>query len=278
MDQPIGVRPRGLQHADSSVLSGLVSGPDAYGVHVIVVTAINEMPQAPGNPETRRDGEPRWTVGLTTPATHWLRTVRYHSPNMPASRNSVRRCQWPRRSPRRHLSRTAIARMLRNDAKNDQTARQSVSTFIMQRDKLTASYMAAWTSIGGHGSKAESTLGTIVWPQTLPECLYASNIRTWSGYQPSSECSESVKNLRCRLSKTHVTAPCAASWTGAGSLESTIADRPEPLEPPELDDEAGGPIAAAPPATRPICLHAGAAGTWSTGGGRIWLHQWLSAR
>jgi hypothetical protein len=132
--------------ANSSVLSGLLSSPDPYGVHLSVVTAINEMPRAAWQP----GHSPGWRAALDS----WFDDSR----NALAEHRTMTLAQQANATkPVVSLSVAAlvttspsdtIARIARIDAMHDQTAKQTLSTFIVQRDKLTASYMAALAAGG----------------------------------------------------------------------------------------------------------------------------------
>jgi len=56
--------------------------------------------------------------------------------------------QCPPEFPYRTSVAAAIAQLFNLDARNDDTDRQSLSTFIMQSDKLTASYLTALAAGG----------------------------------------------------------------------------------------------------------------------------------
>lgn len=125
-----------------------LSGPDPMGVHSLVVTAINERPRAawePGHSSGWRTAVDSWfNDARVVLAEHRRLTLVQHADLtklnalMPiASRIAT--------SP---SVADAIERLSKFDAINDNTARQSLSTFIVQRDKLTASYMAALAAGG----------------------------------------------------------------------------------------------------------------------------------
>ncbi len=125
-----------------------LSGPDPMGVHSLVVTAINERPRAAW--------EPGFSPGWRAAADSWFDAAR-------GALSEHRRLTLMQHAELAKLTellpvatRAAMAPSVTDameqvsslDARNDSLARQSLSTFVMQRDKLTASYRAALAAGG----------------------------------------------------------------------------------------------------------------------------------
>lgn len=133
--------------AHAGALAGLVPAADPYGVRSSVITAVNEMPPAawePGHSPGWREALDTWfNDSRSALAEHRNITLEQHSrlTRLGASMSAVVRIATPSISD-------AIMRITDTDACNDDTARKSLSTFIMQRDTLTASYMAALAGAG----------------------------------------------------------------------------------------------------------------------------------
>ena len=133
--------------AHSSALSGLVPEADPHGVRSSVVTAINEMPAAqwePGHSPGWRQALDQWfDDSRAALAEHRNIILEQHSglTTLGASMPAVLRLAAPSISD-------VIMRITDTDARNDDTARKSLSTFIVKRDTLTASYLAALAGAG----------------------------------------------------------------------------------------------------------------------------------
>jgi hypothetical protein len=128
--------------------SSALSGPDPSGVYASVVTAINEMRTAawePGNSPGWRAALDSWyNDSRAALAAHRTITLAQHATltELGASMSAAARlATW-------QAVGDTIAQISRTDAVNDDTARKSLSTFIVQRDKLTASYMAGLAAGG----------------------------------------------------------------------------------------------------------------------------------
>ena len=129
--------------AAGSRLSHLQSN-DPYGVFVPVVTAINEMPRAAWEP----GHSPGWRAALDS----WFDASRaalaedrnikleQHAKNTNLGMIAARVA-----APSAHAALTQIAN---TDAQKDDLARKSLSMFIIERDKLTASYGAGLAAGG----------------------------------------------------------------------------------------------------------------------------------
>ncbi|BBY96337.1 hypothetical protein MGALJ_60060 (plasmid) [Mycobacterium gallinarum] len=134
-----------------------MTGADPYGVHAAVVTAINEMPSAAWEP----GHSPGWRAALDS----WFDDARaalieHRTMSLAQHATSAKLGASMPVAARVATSPSvidAIALITRSDAMNDQTARQSLSTFMVQRDMLTASYMAALCA-GGVNSDWRSWL------------------------------------------------------------------------------------------------------------------------
>ena len=125
-----------------------LSGPDPMRVHPLVVAAINEMPHAPW--------EPGHSPGWRAAADSWFTAAR----SALAERRRLTLIEHADLTKLAELvpisARAAMAPSVAEaldqiaslDDRNDATARQSLSTFIMARDKLTASYRAALAAGG----------------------------------------------------------------------------------------------------------------------------------
>lgn len=132
--------------AASSRLSGLQTN-DPYGVLLPVVTAINEMPRAAWEP----GHSPGWRTALDS----WFdasRTALAEDRNITLEQHArMTRLGSSMSTAARISARSVedvIAQIAATDAQNDELARQSLSTFILQRDKLTASYGAGLVAGG----------------------------------------------------------------------------------------------------------------------------------
>lgn len=125
-----------------------LTGPDPMSVHPLVVAAINEMPYAAWEP----GHSPGWRVA----ADSWFATARtalaeerrlmlmYHA-------DLTKLAELVPISARAAVAPSvadALGEVASLDDRNDAMARQSLSTFIMARDKLTASYRAALAAGG----------------------------------------------------------------------------------------------------------------------------------
>lgn len=132
--------------ADSRALLGLQSA-DPHGVRLSVVTAINEMPRAawePGYSTGWRVALDSWfDASRAALADHRNIALQQHATftRLGASMAAAARLAAPSITD-------AMARISDNDARNDDIARQSLSTFIVQRDTLNASYLAALATAG----------------------------------------------------------------------------------------------------------------------------------
>lgn len=132
--------------ADSSTIVHLRTS-DPYGVRLPVITAISEMPRAAWEP----GHSPGWRVAVDS----WFGAARAAL----AEDRSIALEQHARATSL-GASVAASARLVASsateaiesitdaDARNDDIARQSLSTFITQRDTLTASYGAALAAGG----------------------------------------------------------------------------------------------------------------------------------
>lgn len=125
-----------------------LSGPDPMGIHALVVTAINERAPAAW--------EPGFSPGWRAAADSWFNDAR----RALAEHRRLTLIQHAELTKLTELLPVAtrismapsvddaMAQISSLDDRNDATARQSLSTFIMQRDKLTASYRAALAAGG----------------------------------------------------------------------------------------------------------------------------------
>lgn len=125
-----------------------LSGPDPMSVHPLVVTALNEMPYAawePGHSPGWRAAADSWfATARTALAEHRRLTLMQHA-ELTKLAELVPISARAAMSPSMAAALDQIASL---DDRNDATARQSLSTFIMARDKLTASYRAALAAGG----------------------------------------------------------------------------------------------------------------------------------
>lgn len=130
----------------SGALSGLQSS-DPYDVRESVVTAINEMPVCAWEP----GHSPGWRAALDS----WFDAARgalaeHRAVNLEQHANAAKlgaSMATAARFAARSIAH-AMAQLADNDALNDDTAQKSLSTFIVQRDTLTASYRAALSGAG----------------------------------------------------------------------------------------------------------------------------------
>lgn len=132
--------------AASSRLSGLHTN-DHYGVLLPVVTAINEMPRAawePGHSPGWRTALDSWfDASRTALAEERNITLEQHARMAKLGSSMTTAARISTRSVEE-----AITKIAATDAQSDELARQSLSTFVVQRDKLTASYGAALAAGG----------------------------------------------------------------------------------------------------------------------------------
>lgn len=125
-----------------------LSGPDPMGVHPLVVTAINEMSPAawePGrSPGWRQAADSWFDAARAALAEHHSLTLIQHAELAKVAgllSVSTRASMAPSLAE-------ALEQISSLDARNDAVARQSLSNYVMQRDKLTASYRAALAAGG----------------------------------------------------------------------------------------------------------------------------------
>jgi hypothetical protein len=132
--------------ATSSRLSGLQSN-DPYGILLPVVTAIYEMPRAawePGHSPGWRTALDSWfDASRAALAEHRDITLTEHAKITRLGTSTTAAARISARSVPEAITKIADA-----DARNDELTRQSLSMFIVQRDKLTASYGAALAAGG----------------------------------------------------------------------------------------------------------------------------------
>ncbi|KUH89417.1 hypothetical protein [Mycobacterium sp. IS-1556] len=125
-----------------------LSGPDPMSVHPLVVAAINERPRAawePGcSPGWRAAADSWFDEARRALAEHRRLTLVQHA-------ELTKLTELLPVSTRTSMAPSvvdALDQISSLDARNDALARQSLSTFVMQRDKLTASYRAALAAGG----------------------------------------------------------------------------------------------------------------------------------
>ncbi|MBU8841573.1 hypothetical protein [Mycolicibacterium goodii] len=132
--------------ASSSKLSAL-NVSDPYGVLLPIVTAINEMPRAawePGQSPGWRTAVDSWFAASRAALVDY-RTIllEQHAAIERHGHSIVTAARFTAHSVEEVLTRIAAT-----DADKDDVARKSLSTFIVQRDNLTASYGAALAAGG----------------------------------------------------------------------------------------------------------------------------------
>ena len=125
-----------------------LSGPDPMSVHPLVVAAINEMPHAawePGHSPGWRAATDSWYDGARGALAEHRRLMLMQHAQLTKTAEilpvAARTFMAPSVSD-------ALDQIADIDTRNDAIARQSLSTFIMARDKLTASYRAALAAGG----------------------------------------------------------------------------------------------------------------------------------
>lgn len=164
----------------SSRLSGLQHS-DPYGVRLSVVTAINEMPRAawePGHSPDWRAALNSWFDASRAALAEHRKTVLDQHATMTQSSMTARvRLTAP-------TAGDALTKITELDVQNDGLARQSLATFITQRDTLTASY-GAGLSAGGEDVDWRTWLEGRIDTWDTDNSLAAEGARAMVRQQPS---------------------------------------------------------------------------------------------
>ena len=125
-----------------------LTGPDPMSVHPLVVAAMTEMPYAawePGHSPGWRAAADSWFAAARTALAEERRLMLMHHADLTTLAELV---PISARAALASSVADALGEIARLDDRNDAMARQSLSTFIMARDKLTASYRAALAAGG----------------------------------------------------------------------------------------------------------------------------------